>query len=109
MEILTHIDFFLCISIFFTLFCLLDRHPQLSTELTSQSATDNEEEEGEDKADQSQAAGAASANTLRPLDPTLLEALSLVANANLAEEEEALGKVCHEMCNAKSKYILFKF
>ena len=73
--------------------CLLDRHPQLSTELTSQSASENEEEEGEDRADHSQPADAASADTLRPLDPTLLEALSLVANANLAEEEEALGKV----------------
>ena len=80
---------------------LFTRHPQLSAELdsmTSQSGTENEEEkEGEDKADQSQvaaASGSALADTLRPLDPTLLEALSLVANANLAEEEEALGKVC---------------
>lgn len=59
--------------------------------MTSQSGTENEE--GEDKAEQSQTAAAA----LRPLDPTLLEALSLVANANLAEEEEALGKVY--VCN----------
>ena len=74
------------------------RHPQLSSELTSQSGTENEEEEGEgedNKTDRSQAAGATAAggDTLRPLDPTLLQALSLVANANLAEEEEALGKV----------------
>lgn len=98
----------------FCSFCLLDRHPQLSTELTSQSATENEEEEGEDKADQPQPAGAASDDTLRPLDPILLEALSLVANANLAMEEEALGKVCNinEMKICAMQYpnkVLFKF
>lgn len=74
------------------------RHPQLSSELTSQSATEEDEgsEDSDNMADQSQPAGTtsvAAADTLRPLDPTLLEALSLVANANLAEEEEALGKV----------------
>ena len=81
-----------------TFLCFLCRHPQLSSELTSQSGTENEEEEGDgedNKTDQSQpaAATAAGGDTLRPLDPTLLQALSLVANANLAEEEEALGKV----------------
>ena len=77
---------------------LFFRHPQLNAEMdsmTSQSTTENEEE-GEDKAEHSQTAAAADsalADTIRPLDPTLLQALSLVANANLAEEEEALGKV----------------
>ena len=69
------------------------RHPQLSAEFDSQGTTE-EEEEGEDENGHPPAAATSGgANAVRPLDPSLLEALSVVANANLAEEEEALGKV----------------
>ena len=71
------------------------RHPQLNSELditTSQSTTENEDYEGEEKPRLfSQEAAARSGR--QPLDPALLEALCLAATANLAQEEEALGNV----------------
>ena len=69
------------------------RHPQLSAELRSMTSTENEDNEEGENRQAAVAVGSASADSLRPLDPTLLQALCLVANANLAEEEEALGKV----------------
>ena len=66
-------------------------HPQLSSDFksvtSSQTTTENEDNS---EGDENQAV------RIKPLpmDPLLLQALSLEANKTLVEEEEALGKVC---------------